>query len=187
MHTVEQKVGKSPWNNKRVPRVPFKNTGGSRIHETDTRTSQTPQNQPHPPTHAPDHTRTPERTRRHKPPLTTHPIKRGGGDGHTDAWTHPDLVLLCVNRVNVNTTDATTVCERLPRCLFTGTCEYLPVKRHRGEPGHTRDRHTNRTNRTPSKPTHPPTRARRVFTGTGTSTGAHDHRAVFRRDGTLLD
>ena len=45
----------------------------------------------------------PERTRRHKPPHTTHPIKRGGGDkggdGHTDAWTHPDLVLLCVNRV----------------------------------------------------------------------------------------
>jgi len=38
----------------------------------------------------------------------------------------------------------------------------LPVKRHRGEPGHTRDRHTNRTNRTPSKPTHPPTRARQT-------------------------
>jgi len=92
-----------------------------------TRQTHEPHKHLHPPTHAPDHTRTPERTRRHKPPLTTHPIKRGGGDGHTDAWTHPDLVLLCVNRVNVNTTDATTVCERLPRCLFTGTCEYLPV------------------------------------------------------------
>ena len=31
--------------------------------------------------HAPDHTRTLGRTRRHKPPHPTHPIKRGGGDG----------------------------------------------------------------------------------------------------------
>jgi len=38
----------------------------------------------------------------------------------------------------------------------------IPVKRHRGEPGLARDRHTNRTNRTPSKPTHPPTRARQT-------------------------
>ena len=48
----------------------FKDTGGSRdTHETDTRTSQTNlKNQvPHPPTHAPDHTRTPGRTRRHTP------------------------------------------------------------------------------------------------------------------------
>ncbi len=43
-----------------------------------------------------------------------------------------------------------------------GAGTLVPVKRHRGEPGHTRDRHTNRTNRTPSKPTHPPTRARQT-------------------------
>jgi hypothetical protein len=75
---------------------------------------------PNPGTHA-----SPQTTAHHSPDQA-----RCGGDGHTDAWTHPDLVLLCVNRVNVNTTDATTVCERLPRCLFTCTCEraeFLPV------------------------------------------------------------
>jgi hypothetical protein len=54
---------------------------------------------PNPGTHA-----SPQTTAHHSPDQA-----RCGGDGHTDAWTHPDLVLLCVNRVNVNTTDATTV------------------------------------------------------------------------------
>ena len=35
---------------------------------------------------------------------------------------------------------------------------YVPVKRHRGEPGHTRDRHKNLTNQPQNQP-HPPTHA----------------------------
>ena len=81
----------------------FKRTPGSgaaavsQTHETDTRTSQTTSNDKTNPTHrghapvARPHTRTPERTRRHKPttnhrtPLTRTSLKRGGERGGGDA------------------------------------------------------------------------------------------------------
>jgi hypothetical protein len=37
-----------------------------------------------------------------------------------------------------------------PVCVPAPPRVFLPVKRHRGAPGHTRDRHPNRTNRTPT-------------------------------------
>ena len=48
-----------------------------------------PQNQPHPQTHAPDHTRS--RDARVATQHTTHPIKRGGGDGDGDGARRPDV------------------------------------------------------------------------------------------------
>jgi len=63
----------------------------------------------------------------------------------------------------------------------------IQVKRHRGEPGHTRDRHTNRTNRTPSKPTHPPPRARQTTPKPRQSTPKpRDARVATNRTGTRL-
>ena len=71
MHTVEQKVHGTTKKGSLEYRS--KTPGGAGY----TRQTHEPHKHLHPPTHAPDHTRTPERTRRHKPPLTTHPIKRG--------------------------------------------------------------------------------------------------------------
>ena len=67
-----------------------------------------PQNQPHPPTHAPDHTRTPGHTRRPTP-------------HHSPA--------------------SAVVVTVMATAPGRGSSEgvFYPVKRHRGEPGHTRD------------------------------------------------
>ena len=84
---------------------PFKDTGGSRdTHETDTRTSQTNLKTNPPPARgarAPDHTRTPGRTRRHTPLTTPLAPDHAGSQGtvkrHREGPGHTRVnVCLCV-------------------------------------------------------------------------------------------
>ena len=60
----------------------------------------------------------------------------------------------CVLRIGVRTCIVSALRIRVQFC----SVELLPVKRHRGEPGHTRDRHKNLTNQPQNQP-HPPTHA----------------------------
>ena len=69
-------------------------------------------------------------------------------------WVWMVVRFVCVFRVP----ECARVSRACPVCVPAPPGVFFPVKRHRGEPGHTRDRHKNLTNQPQNQP-HPPTHA----------------------------